>query len=1258
MEGINNKPGIIPQTFKYIFEQINEMPVFQFKISIAYIQLYKEEIDDLLNENNKNLKIKEIISPTTRKKMTMVEGTSWFEVKNVEDSLKFFSKGSGNRKTSSHALNNQSSRSHATFICRIQREMKNSNDSNTNKKTDSFLFLVDLAGSERITKTKADKEVAQEAKTINLSLLTLGQCIEFLAKGKDFGVNYKDSKLTLLLKDSLGGNCKTSLIVNVSPSSYNVDETYSSLNFAQKASTIKNLAQINVVSTLEDRLKQELEEAKKEIKRLQEENENLKKKNFILEQENTKLKSEPNSLTDFQDSTNTLKKKKKKKDLNTYNDQTTNDTFTPSKKEIRNTNDLNTIAQHLDQLEKQLQEEREKHEKQQKELDDYYKSQLNEKDQQLQHYLNKLSKHEQDIQSQFDKDNKYKQFYNSLANKLLQIYDQSNGIDLEKSITALINRDKKNRIDNSIINKYIQEIQKEISRLIKEKEKVTSKLSQNQKLLELSTQTYQTSSDNSSTEKENKKLQKKEEELSNQIDVFSKLKKKYELIKDSEVDDNNKTQLLCEQYKAETQLSLLETYIDKYNQEIKSKEKKINELKTELKNYKKNTKTLPQDKTLLYSTTGSETLQKTVSELIKENSQLKNQINSTQNNISEKEQTIEGLNIKINEKDNIIEKYKRDLDTYDNTTYDLNQEISQMKRQLNDMEANKLDIEALKGSNSKQKEIINHQDKVIKDLNLKQEQLVNELENYKSDITNKKRKIENYENEINSIKLQILDHDDDLNKYKNKLEKNKTKYNDAKSKIEGLNQMVQNANESLETEKQFKDQLHQELKNKTNEIIQLQKKNKELNTDLQNNLSKLRETLLDYERQQKKLEAQTKEIKSAKDEIETQNLEISNLKTANKKQELLIEELEEQNKELESQLLDSHKKNVNNLSLVNNHRLLQGEKLEKDQIINSLEKEIEDQSKTIEKLKKENNKHQKEKEKLELETSKINSEYDKQELKLKEYENLIHTLKDSMLENKTPNSFCVNLLSYMTDIIKKSTLNFLSLRTQLISLNNYILDNQFPIQFDYINIIIKTLKPNLEMYITDQKEKFINKQYESITSDIVEKFNSVIYKNVDETIRVLRYFEQIVPKVNVTYDETIKIQNKLLEAVKNFEYTLPQHIEMDNLRNVIEFKIKKTSEIIIDFEHSFENINKLIDGYVSITSDIIKYYVKDNKQKGLSRYGSKYTGFDFSNDYSYDLNTNQDNSYDSYFNQSDMNYEGLSSISPTNKKDKKKKSRK
>ena len=581
-----------------------------------------------------------------------------------------------------------------------------------------------------------------------------------------------------------------------------------------------------------------------------------------------------------------------------------------------------------------------------------------------------------------------------------------------------------------------------------------------------------------------------------------------------------------------------------------------------------------------------------------------------------------------------------------------------MKRQLNDMEANKLDIEALKGSNSKQKEIINHQDKVIKDLNLKQEQLVNELENYKSDITNKKRKIENYENEINSIKLQILDHDDDLNKYKNKLEKNKTKYNDAKSKIEGLNQMVQNANESLETEKQFKDQLHQELKNKTNEIIQLQKKNKELNTDLQNNLSKLRETLLDYERQQKKLEAQTKEIKSAKDEIETQNLEISNLKTANKKQELLIEELEEQNKELESQLLDSHKKNVNNLSLVNNHRLLQGEKLEKDQIINSLEKEIEDQSKTIEKLKKENNRHQKQKEKLELETSKINSEYDKQELKLKEYENIIHTLKDSNYENKAQNSFCVTLLSYMTDIIDKSKSNFLSLRTQLISLNNYILDNQFPIQFDYINILIKTLKPNLEMYINDKKEKFINKQHESITNDIVEKFNSVIYKNVDEMISVLRYFEQIVPKVNITYDETIKIQNKLLEAVKNFEYTLPQHIEVDNIRNVIEFKIKNTSEIIIDFDHLFENINKLVDGYVSITSDVIKYFVKDNKQKSLSRYGSKYTGFDCSNDYSYNFNTNQDNSYDLYFNQSDLNSEGLSSISPSSKKDKKKKIRK
>ena len=107
------------------------------------------------------------------------------------------------------------------------------------------------------------------------------------------------------------------------------------------------------------------------------------------------------------------------------------------------------------------------------------------------------------------------------------------------------------------------------------------------------------------------------------------------------------------------------------------------------------------------------------------------------------------------------------------------------------------------------------------------------------------------------------------------------------------------------------------------------------------------------------------------------------------------------------------------------------------------------------------------------------------------------------------------------------------------------------------------------------------------------------------------------------------------------------------------FKSVYTAESLTGFK--FKLIGFIVVALIVIfilSLILVSIFVKDNKQKGLSRYGSKYTGFDFSNDYSYDLNTNQDNSYDSYFNQSDMNYEGLSSISPTNKKDKKKKSRK
>jgi hypothetical protein len=126
------------------------------------------------------------------------------------------------------------------------KEIQNNNNLTTDKSmTKSNLFLVDLAGSERVKKTRADAMRLEEAKKINFSLLVLGNCIQALSDAKNAHVNYRDSKLTRLLQESLGGNAKTSLIVTISPAFYNVEETVSSLMFGQRAMKVQNKPLIN-----------------------------------------------------------------------------------------------------------------------------------------------------------------------------------------------------------------------------------------------------------------------------------------------------------------------------------------------------------------------------------------------------------------------------------------------------------------------------------------------------------------------------------------------------------------------------------------------------------------------------------------------------------------------------------------------------------------------------------------------------------------------------------------------------------------------------------------------------------------------------------------------------------------------------------------------------------------------------------------------------------------------------------------------------
>ena len=234
--------GIIPRSFDYIFDRIKQIqkedPSSKYNISISFIQIYLEMIQDLFEPSNQ-VRIRE-----DPERGVFLDNCLWIKVKNTNDCCEAFKKGEKNRITECTRMNAHSSRSHALLIARIERNFIDEK-SNEHIMTQGHLYLVDLAGSERVTKTNAREMRLEEAKKINYSLLILGNCIQSLTSPNSKFVSYRDSKLTRILQESLGGNAKTSLIVTISPSGYNSEETLSALNFGLRAMKVQNKPVIN-----------------------------------------------------------------------------------------------------------------------------------------------------------------------------------------------------------------------------------------------------------------------------------------------------------------------------------------------------------------------------------------------------------------------------------------------------------------------------------------------------------------------------------------------------------------------------------------------------------------------------------------------------------------------------------------------------------------------------------------------------------------------------------------------------------------------------------------------------------------------------------------------------------------------------------------------------------------------------------------------------------------------------------------------------
>ncbi|XP_078338905.1 kinesin-like protein KIF15 isoform X1 [Crassostrea virginica] len=235
--------GVTPRSFEYLFNLISEQQEqgSEFLLKCSFLEIYNEQIYDLMEPSTMTLHLRE-----NMKKGVFVDRLTEISVSSALEAYEVLTAGWINRRVASTSMNRESSRSHAVFT--IQIESKQPQGKGVKNMKESQLNLVDLAGSERQKDTNAVGQRLKEAGSINKSLSILGNVIMSLvdiAHGKSRHIPYRDSRLTFLLRDSLGGNAKTHIIACIHPGSKSFGETLSTLHFARRAKMIKNKAVVN-----------------------------------------------------------------------------------------------------------------------------------------------------------------------------------------------------------------------------------------------------------------------------------------------------------------------------------------------------------------------------------------------------------------------------------------------------------------------------------------------------------------------------------------------------------------------------------------------------------------------------------------------------------------------------------------------------------------------------------------------------------------------------------------------------------------------------------------------------------------------------------------------------------------------------------------------------------------------------------------------------------------------------------------------------
>ncbi|XP_006624773.1 kinesin-like protein Klp61F isoform X2 [Apis dorsata] len=311
MEGINKEPslywhsdssaGMIPRSLSHLFDKLQALETQEYTVRVSFLELYNEDIFDLLSNNHDASKLR-LYEDASKKGAVIVHGLEEVTIHNTSEVYKILKKGSDKRQTAATFMNTQSSRSHTIFSITVH--MKESTIDGEEILKTGKLNLVDLAGSENVGRSGSVDKRAREAGNINQSLLTLGRVITALVERAPH-IPYRESKLTRLLQESLGGRTKTSIIATVSPANINLEETLSTLDYAHRAKNITNRPEINQKLSKREFLKQyteEIEKLRRDLLATRERNgvyladDNFKEMQTLISQQNKEIEEKINHI--------------------------------------------------------------------------------------------------------------------------------------------------------------------------------------------------------------------------------------------------------------------------------------------------------------------------------------------------------------------------------------------------------------------------------------------------------------------------------------------------------------------------------------------------------------------------------------------------------------------------------------------------------------------------------------------------------------------------------------------------------------------------------------------------------------------------------------------------------------------------------------------------------------------------------------------------------------------------------------------------